>query len=214
MPTPYERLFRGKRRLVQSHRGLDIGARDAARYLGRALQAPLICATVTRLLVDLNRSARHPGLFSEVTRPLPAAEKQEILARHYHPYRELVGGWIAGALRRGERVIHLSVHSFTPVLNGVPRQADAGLLFDPARMREARFCRDWQARLAHCGTPWIVRRNYPYRGTADGLVVELRRRFRAANYLGVELELNQALLAGADCRRAFLRDLALTLRVG
>jgi predicted N-formylglutamate amidohydrolase len=119
------------------------------------------------------------------TRALPDDRKQDILARHYHPYRDLVLAWIAAAVRQGDRVVHISVHSFTPVLDGIARRADAGLLFDPRRPREARFCRAWQAGLADRASHWIVRRNYPYRGTSDGLVVALRRQFGAVSYLGV-----------------------------
>jgi hypothetical protein len=39
-----------------------------------------------------------------------------------------------------------------------------------------------------------VRRNYPYRGVADGFTTALRRRFPADLYLGIELEVNQRLL--------------------
>jgi hypothetical protein len=39
-----------------------------------------------------------------------------------------------------------------------------------------------------------VRRNYPYRGTADGFTTYLRRQFSARKYLGIELEVNQSLL--------------------
>jgi predicted N-formylglutamate amidohydrolase len=45
-----------------------------------------------------------------------------------------------------------------------------------------------------------VRRNAPYRGRDDGLPTALRRRFAPRHYLGVELEVSQALLA--DPRRA------------
>jgi predicted N-formylglutamate amidohydrolase len=211
VPGDYERLFSGRRRLLKSHRGLDIGARDAARYLQRRLDAPLICARVTRLLVDLNRSAAHPALFSDLTRRLAAADRLDILARYYHPYRQLVAEWIASSIRRGQRVLHISVHSFTPVLDGATRRADVGLLYDPERAGEARFCRDWQRQLAGRDGPWVVRRNYPYRGTADGQVLELRRRFSGRDYLGIELELNQATLANARSRVALLHDLGSSL---
>ena len=56
-----------------------------------------------------------------------------------------------------------------------------------------------------------MRRNYPYRGTSDGQVVELRRRFRDGRYLGIELELNQARLRQDRSRAALLRDVAATL---
>jgi predicted N-formylglutamate amidohydrolase len=211
IPAAYRDLFRSRRRLLQSHRGLDIGARDAARYLQRQLGAPLICASVSRLLVDLNRSIGHPALFSEFTRALPEAERQTILCRHYMPYRALVAGWIAAQLRRGGRVMHVAVHSFTPVLNGKRRLADVGLLYDPASAAETRLCREWAAALAAQECAWTIRRNFPYRGTADGQTVDMRRRFGRARYLGIELELNQACLASGPRRAALMRDLAATL---
>jgi predicted N-formylglutamate amidohydrolase len=211
VPAAYRRLFAGSRAVLDSHRGLDIGARDAARFLQRHLAAPLICATVTRLLVDLNRSVTHPGLLSEWTCDLDDEDKRAILSRHYHPYRRAVERWIGTRIRRGETVFHLAVHSFTPVLDGRRRQADVGLLYDPARAFEKRLCAAWQAGLADVREPWKIRRNYPYRGTSDGQVVALRRLFPASRYAGVELELNQATLADRRRRRALLRDLVATL---
>ena len=46
-----------------------------------------------------------------------------------------------------------------------------------------------------------VRRNYPYTGKSDGLTAYLRRRFDADRYLGIELEINQAQVAGKGWRR-------------
>lgn len=212
VPAGYRHLFRGQQRIVDSHRGLDIGARHVARQLQRALGGPLICATVTRLVVDLNRSAGHPRLFSEFTRGLPERERRKILGRFYRPYREIVASWIAAQIKRGDRALHISVHSFTPVLNGERRRADIGLLYDPRRPAEARFCCEWQARLTQHAPNLTVRRNYPYRGTSDSLVVALRRRFPARRYVGMELEINQKWLAGPRARGTRLaRDLAATM---
>jgi hypothetical protein len=49
-----------------------------------------------------------------------------------------------------------------------------------------------------------IRCNYPYRGTADGLVRSLRHRFSYQDYLGLELEVNQALLNGHKSFPPFL----------
>jgi predicted N-formylglutamate amidohydrolase len=206
-------LFRGHARLLDSHRGHDIGARAAARFLERRLGAPLVCGTVTRLLVDLNRSEGHRALLSELTRPLPEPARRELLACHYHPYRDLVASWIDAQLRRGARVLHVSVHSFTPVLDGRPRRADVGLLYDPARPAEKRVCRAWRAELALLEPGATTRLNYPYRGTSDGLVKSLRRRFPKGTYAGVELELNQARLRRTRGRAALLAGVAEALRV-
>jgi predicted N-formylglutamate amidohydrolase len=51
---------------------------------------------------------------------------------------------------------------------------------------------------------WRVRLNYPYHGASDGLTTSLRRTF-GPRYLGVEIELNQALLGSAPAQRAVAR---------
>ena len=89
------------------------------------------------------------------------------------------------------------MHSFTNVLDDEIRNADIGLLYDPARPGETALCKRWQHMLRELEPSLRVRRNYPYRGNADGLTTWLRRRFPDAHYVGVELELNQALLASS-----------------
>ena len=51
-----------------------------ARALARDLRAPLVTSTVSRLVIDLNRSIGHPQLFSAATRGVPAAVREEIVA--------------------------------------------------------------------------------------------------------------------------------------
>lgn len=198
VPARYRRLFAGQRRLLDSHRGHDIGALDAARFLRRRLGAPLVSATVTRLIVDLNRSIGHPRVFSPFTRPLPAAERERIVAQHYRPYRDQVRHGIRQRIARGGQVLHLAVHSFTPVLDGVERSADIGLLYDPARAGEASLAREWRKALVAAGL--CVRCNYPYRGVSDGFIPALRREFPASRYIGIEIEINQRWATG-DAKR-------------
>lgn len=216
VPVRYRKLFRGREALLASHRGYDPGARALAGDLAAALEAPLVISTVSRLVVDLNRSLHHPRLFSAVTRAAPAAVRAEIVARHYLPYRAEVEARVAAAAAQGRRAIHLSVHSFTPVLDGVARAADVGLLYDPARPGEAQLCAAWRAALRELTPALRVRRNYPYAGKADGLTTHLRRRFGPRAYIGVELEVNQAwVLAGgrswARLRRALVDALAVAV---
>ncbi|MBW8364695.1 MAG: N-formylglutamate amidohydrolase [Rhizobium sp.] len=191
IPTRYHSLFAGFEALLHSHRGYDPGALAVARKLARVLDAPLFVSTTSRLLIDLNRSIGHPKLYSEATRDAPAAVRREILDRHYLPYRTAVEAHVAAAIARGSRVIHLASHSFTPVLDGIVRNADIGLLYDPARAGEAELCRRWQARLKSQALELKVRRNYPYTGKSDGFTAFLRRRFPSDLYVGIELEINQ-----------------------
>ncbi|OIQ96240.1 N-formylglutamate amidohydrolase [mine drainage metagenome] len=190
IPSRYRPLFRGFESLLRTHRGYDAGALTMARDLAGALAAPLFAATTSRLLIDLNRSLGHPKLYSEATRAAPAALRLEILARHYLAYRGRVEEAVAAA-PGGGRVVHISAHSFTPVLDGRIREADLGLLYDPERPGEVELCRRWQAACRALAPELRVRRNYPYRGRSDGLTAHLRRRFPAERYLGIELEINQ-----------------------
>jgi predicted N-formylglutamate amidohydrolase len=191
IPARYSSLFRGRARLLASHRGYDPGALVMAREFAAALDAELLYSTVSRLLVELNRSLGHRAIFSPPVRELPHAERERIIARYYRPYRDRLEAHVAAAVGRGSRVVHLSCHSFTPRLAGVSREADVGLLFDPARPSEVRLCAAWRAGLLAADATLRVRRNYPYRGTDDGLTPYLRKRFDDRCYAGIELEVSQ-----------------------
>ena len=193
VPLGYRPLFVGAENLLASHRGYDIGILPLARRFAQGLQAPLVVSQVTRLLVDLNRSEGHPGLFSELTRTLPESERQQLLHDYYDPYRQQVRQKLQKLISSEGAVIHLSVHSFTPDLDGRIRRGEIGLLYDPDRSGELEFCSLWQANLRAALPEMRVRRNYPYKGTSDGLVTKLRQEYPAEQYLGIELEVNQSL---------------------
>jgi predicted N-formylglutamate amidohydrolase len=192
IPPAWRHLFRSAhaRAALASHRGIDLGAQALARRLARKSGAPLLTTSVSRLLVETNRSEHHPALFSEFTRGLSDDQKHAILARHYTPHRQAVIAALAPGLAAGERVLHLAVHSFTPRLSGKVRRADIGLLYDPSRRAEAGLCNSWLRMLNTLGSGLVIRRNYPYRGVSDGLTTALRQRF-GTGYLGIELEVNQ-----------------------
>jgi predicted N-formylglutamate amidohydrolase len=191
LPRRYAGLFRSAAAVLKSHRGFDPGALELGRFLGRRLEAPFVYSTTSRLLVELNRSLHHPRLFSEFTRKLGPADKRLILDRHYHPYRRRVEEAIAGTISQGGAVLHVSVHTFSPELNGEVRRADIGLLYDPSRPREKQLCQEWACAIANLRPDLRVRRNYPYLGKADGFTTHLRRRWADEHYAGIELEVNQ-----------------------
>jgi predicted N-formylglutamate amidohydrolase len=207
VPARYARLFRGAAAVLRTHRGWDIGALALARHLSRRLRAPLLHTSVTRLLVDTNRSiGNRRTLFSEFVRELADVEKRRILEDHYLPHRRAVEAAVARGVARGDPVIHLAVHSFTPSLRGVRRNADLGLLYDPARPGDLALARRWRAALREVAPGLRVRMNYPYRGTSDGIQTELRRSFAAHDYVGVEIEMNQKhLVIGAASRARVVR---------
>lgn len=191
IPPRYRHFFSGLEALLQTHRGYDPGALTMARDLAKVVAAPLFASTTSRLLINLNRSIGNPNLYSEATRGAPAAVRREILERYYLPYRNSAETDVVEAVARGGRVTHISSHSFTPELDGKVRNADIGLLYDPARPGEVELCHCWQDALKALAPGLKVRRNYPYKGKSDGFTAHLRRLFPADAYIGIELEINQ-----------------------
>jgi predicted N-formylglutamate amidohydrolase len=193
IPLPYLHLFKTAqyRALLNSHRGFDPGALIVAQSLATILMAPLVTSTISRLLIDLNRSLGHPHLYSPATRNATADMRRQILDHYYRPYRTKVENLVRRAVAGGSRVVHISCHSFTPELNGKVRNADIGLLYHPARSGEVHLCERWKASLKACAPELKVRRNYPYAGKNDGFTTVLRRSFSPLAYVGIELEINQ-----------------------
>jgi predicted N-formylglutamate amidohydrolase len=191
VPEGYEELFAEHAELLASHRGWDPGTLALARDVARRFGAQSICATVTRLLVDLNRSRHNPRVFSVVTRRLPRVERMALLRRFHLPHWERVRATIAVAVAERGRVLHLAIHSFTPELDGEVRKPDIALLYDPTREAERSFAAVWVRRLREIAPDRVIRRNDPYRGAADGLTTALRRDHPEERYLGIEVEVNQ-----------------------
>jgi predicted N-formylglutamate amidohydrolase len=191
IPSLYRNLFHAHQSLLDSHRGFDPGALIMARALATAFAAPLVASTLSRLLVDLNRSVGHPSLHFEAIRNAPAEVRQRIVKRYYQPYRAQAERLVRQAIADHGHVLHLSSHSFTPELDGKVRNADIGLLYDPARPGEAELCERWKAALKACAPNLRVRRNYPYAGKGDGLTAWFRQQLPPGAYVGIELEFNQ-----------------------
>jgi predicted N-formylglutamate amidohydrolase len=194
IPPRFRALF--SKKFLSTHRGYDPGALDVARDFAAATGAPFFYSTVSRLLVELNRPLGHPQVFYS---RLSEETRDALLRRYYLPYWRSIESAIARAIRRGRRVLHLSVHSFTPKLRGVRRATDIGLLYDPARALEARFCRSWRAAILRRHAGLRVRYNKPYRGSFPSLVDELRQRF-GPRYIGIQVEISQRFARG-DARR-------------
>jgi predicted N-formylglutamate amidohydrolase len=193
IPARYRPLFAGQEALLASHRGWDPGALRVASRIARETSAPLFAVTTSRLLVDTNRSPGHPRVFGEAVRGLPPEARQALLARYHAPHQRAVSEAVL-ALIASEPVLHLSIHSFTPVLDGVRREVDLGLLYDPQRGLEKPLAAALATALARRLPALRIRKNAPYRGTSDGLTKVLRGRFPASRYAGLELEVSQRFL--------------------
>jgi len=212
VPAPWTTLFAGEEALLASHRGWDPGALELAAYLAEALSAPCIAARVSRLLIDHNRSPHNRFLWSEKSRPLPVEEKNRLREEYYEPFRKQATEWIEARRADGQRVVHLSVHSFAPVLDGTQRNVDIGILYDPGRPDEAYLAEIWKAHLLAIAPGLRVRFNVPYRGRSDSHIATYRDAYPSCAYAGVELEVNQALVEQGEAWRALQRQLGECLK--
>jgi predicted N-formylglutamate amidohydrolase len=195
IPETYRHLFVGHEETLLSHRGWDPGAWEAAAEIARTLGVKPHANFISRLLVEVNRSPYHTDVFSEFSKALPVHQQQVLLSAIYSPYRSQVERSIE---EQTQPVVHLSIHTFVPVLHGVTRNVEIGLLFDPERSEEVRFCRVLKEELRLAFTGFRVEDNEPYRGIDDGLTTHLRTRFENFRYRGVEVEINQRLASVPD----------------
>lgn len=192
IPEAYKKAFKHAAARLKTHEGYDIGALNIAKLIAEKADF-FLQASSSRLLIDFNRSLHNASVFSNISRTFNRSEKNEIITHYYQPYRAAIQSQISKWLATNETVIHLSVHSFTPVLDDEVRHADIGLLYDPKRLTEKKFCQAWADLLIDIKPQLQVRKNYPYAGTADGFCTFLRKMF-PERYLGIELEVNQKLL--------------------
>ncbi len=194
VPEAYRYLFRTHEKVLDSHKGWDPGALVLARYFATKSGSTLFYTTISRLLVEANRSDFDRDLFSEYSEPLSKAVKKYILERYYYPYRRQVEDWIIKEIGSGAEVIHFSIHTFTPVFNGQTRCTDLGILFDDSRKKENHLTHACLFKLQQALRGYQVDANKPYLGTADGFTTYLRTKFSWKDYSGIEIEISQRLI--------------------
>ena len=188
-----------------THRAYDIGALKVFRKLVKFAKPEFSCeGTFSRLFVDLNRTITNKSAFSEYYGKLEASDKaaaEKVKAEataYWKEYRanverfvtQNIGKGSKAAGNKGAAIVHLGIHSFTPVLNGKPRNTDIGILYDPARPQERVYANVIKNEIKRLYPHMKVRFNYPYKGTSDGLTTSLRKKF-GSRYVGIEIEINQ-----------------------
>ncbi len=189
IPKDFQKYFVNQRAILQSHRGYDPGTLDLFEDV-KALSGFSESNTFSRLLIECNRSLHHPKLFSEFTKSISETEKEKLISTLYLPYRNSIENHIRTFILEEKTVLHISIHSFTPILNGEERNNDIGLLYDSKKPFEKTLCELWKAFIIEESPLIKVRFNYPYLGSADGFTTYLRKQF-PENYIGIELEVNQ-----------------------
>lgn len=188
VPDQYQYLFDKEPEVLNTHWGWDPGAWELAQFLATQLSVPLYGCSTTRLLIEANRSLENPQLFSKYSSNLSNTEKEKLIETIYHPYRNQVREFLIAAMKP---ILHLSIHTFTPIWNGIERQVDIGILFDPDQPLEKKNCDQFKEILEIYLPDKKIKLNEPYKGTDDGFTTELRKQIPNNQYAGIELEINQ-----------------------
>jgi predicted N-formylglutamate amidohydrolase len=189
IPEQYVHYFNNAEDVLKTHRGFDLGALDLF-YKLKPLSDYSIFSETSRLLIELNRSLHHNQLFSKLSKVIPEKEKENLINGYYLNYRNAVESKIRSFIKANETVLHISIHTFTPILNHEERICDIGLLYNSTHKEEQLFCENFKTQLLRCDPSLITRFNHPYLGKADGFTTYLRKQFKS-RYMGIEIEINQ-----------------------
>jgi predicted N-formylglutamate amidohydrolase len=192
---------------LQSHIAWDPGALGVARHLSELLDAPLLAQRFSRLLYDCNRPPEAPSAIpavSEIYRipgneGLSAKARRERADRFYHPFKAALSQAIDD---RPVPPAIVTIHSFTPIYEGVSRQVEIGILHDDdTRLADAVLA------AACAGGGLVVRRNEPY-GPQDGVTHTLREHALPRRLLNVMIEIRNDLIATAENQAAMAERLS------
>jgi len=188
---------------LSRHIGWDIGIAELGRRLAVALDAVFVAQVYSRLVIDCNRAPDAVDAISEVSdgtvvpgnAALPAAARAARVAAVHAPYHAAIAAEIARRTATGQATQLVALHSFTPVMRGVARPWQCGILHDGANDGLAR------AMLAElrADPALTVGDNEPY--AMDGIDYTIPRHAFAAGLAYVEIEIRQDLLgsiAGID----------------
>ncbi|KQS72608.1 N-formylglutamate amidohydrolase [Rhizobium sp. Leaf371] len=188
---------------LESHIAWDPGALAVCRILMQALDATLIYQRFSRLVYDCNRPPDSPSAMparSEIfdipgNAGLSAAERLARTEAIYSPFRKGLSELIKTRVANHRPPVIVTLHSFTPIWHGQPRDVEVGILHDSdSRLADA-FLKD-----AARDEDFVTRRNEPY-GPQDGVTHTLIEHGLHNGLLNVMIEIRNDLIASKDGQR-------------
>jgi len=178
---------------LKKHIGWDIGAEDAAQHISRTLDMPLVLATYSRLVLDLNRAPHHEECIPETSdhidvpanAGLSKAQREQRLKEIFWPYQNKIGKMIDAFGRKKQIPILLSIHSMTPEMDGVKRPWHLSILWN----REAAIAKQIVHDIRSRHPDLLVGENQPYTLFSDrfpGSTIHRHAEERGLPYVFVE----------------------------
>jgi len=195
------------------HIGWDIGVRSLGQMLAQSLDAVFVHQRFSRLVIDCNRTPDAADAIPETSdgsavpgnRGLDGAARKARIAAIHAPYHAAIAAQIEERARRGQPTILVALHSFTPVMAGIARPWDAGILHDGG---DTRFALALLAALRQHGDLHIGE-NEPYVMDGTDYTIPVHAYPRSLPY--AEIEIRQDELGDAPGVKRWHRILGDTL---
>ena len=187
------------------HLAIDIGAGSLTEYLADRLGVTAVLAQYSRLVVDCNRDLMDPsaflaygdGILVPGNNNLRQSAKDARANDIYWPYHAAVDREVDRLLALGVAPAFVSIHSFTPVLNGEARECEIGVLWDKDLGLKDIFIDDFREE------GFVTGDNEPYSGKAP------------ADYtIDNHAEANGLPCVGIEIRQDLINDQAGVARIG
>jgi predicted N-formylglutamate amidohydrolase len=126
---------------LSRHIAWDIGTEVISRWLAARLDAPAVICGASRLVIDCNRRLTNADLVTPKSDGALIPGNQSLswsaigrrIESIYLPYHAAITHELSRARERGIRPVVLSVHSFTPTMNGRTRPWSIGISHTPER---------------------------------------------------------------------------------
>lgn len=199
---------------LQRHIAWDIGISGVIDHVAVALDAFAIQQNYSRLVIDCNRP---PGVSSSIplrsehteipgNQNLSAEQREQREREIFHPYHAAIVAELDRRLSIQQPTFLVSLHSFTPVYDGVARPWHLGVLYH----RGVDVAQRCLALMRESGE-WNVGDNQPYAlGDLSDYAVPVHGERRGLPH--VELEIRQDLIADAAGQREWGLRIAEWLR--
>jgi predicted N-formylglutamate amidohydrolase len=195
---------------LELHIAYDIGIAALTRALGRRLDAAGVMSRYSRLVIDCNRRLDDPTSIAEESdgvavpgnQGLPTPERRRRAGAIFAPYHAAVAAMLARRKQQGQPTVFVSMHSFTPRMNGIERPWHLGVLWD----KDERIAKPLIDALRRAGD-LLVGDNEPYDArTGEGYTVEAHA--VPGRLPHVLLEVRQDVIAEPAAAEAFAERLA------
>lgn len=202
----------------ESHLAWDIGAAAVTEWVAAKLGVCAVLAGYSRLVVDCNRNLMDPSAFLEYgdgvvvpgNRALAQVDKDQRAQEMYWPYHYAIDIEVRRLSGIEYPPAFIAIHSFSPVLDGIQRDCEIGVLWDADRPTAEVFLDGFRS------AGFVVGDNEPYSGKAP-MDFTIDHHAEAANLPHVGLEIRNDLIrdeAGVARISAILAEIINTVPAG